>query len=111
MLILTLTLLFFFLLVSNVVAPPLVAIEGVHWGRDGPKFVCRVDGCNAFYIAKYNLVQHLQGAPQYDHGARQVKTSIYLGGGPKASRSPSHECASLEQPFSLIPLKWAEGNC
>jgi len=42
--------------VSNVVAPPLVAIEGVHWARDGPKFACRVDGCDAFYTAKYNLV-------------------------------------------------------
>jgi hypothetical protein len=43
-----------------VVAFLLVAIKGVHWARDGPKFVCRVDGCNASYIAKYNLVQHLQ---------------------------------------------------
>ncbi len=43
-------------LVSNVVAFPPIAIEGVHWARDGPKFVCRVDGCNASYIAKYNLV-------------------------------------------------------
>jgi hypothetical protein len=36
--------LYLFFMVSNVVAPPLVAIEGVHWARDGPKFVCRVDG-------------------------------------------------------------------
>ncbi len=59
----------------DVVAPPLVAIEGVgidvvallpitiegvHWARDGPKFVCRVDGCDALYITQYNLIQHLQ---------------------------------------------------
>jgi len=43
-----------------VVAPPLVAIKGVHWATDGPEFVCRVDGCNASYIVKYNLVRHLQ---------------------------------------------------
>ncbi len=42
------------------VAPPLVAIEGVHWAKDGPKFACRVDGCNASYMVKYNLVRHLQ---------------------------------------------------
>jgi hypothetical protein len=44
----------------NVVAPPPIAIEGVHWARDGPKFVCTVDGCDALYISKYNLVQHLR---------------------------------------------------
>jgi hypothetical protein len=43
-----------------VVGPPLIAIEGVHWARDGPKFACRVDGCDASCMAKYNLVQHLQ---------------------------------------------------
>ncbi len=44
----------------DVVAPPPVAIEGVHWAKDRPKFVCKVDGCDASYIVKYNLVQHLQ---------------------------------------------------
>jgi len=33
----------------DVVAPLLVAIEGVDWARDGPKFVWKVDGCNALY--------------------------------------------------------------
>jgi hypothetical protein len=58
MLILTLGFFFFvfFGFRCGMVAPPLVAIEGVHWARDGPKFTCRVDGCNVFYIAKYNLV-------------------------------------------------------
>jgi hypothetical protein len=42
-----------------VVALPLVAIEGVHWARDGPKFARTIDGCDASYTAKYNLVQHL----------------------------------------------------
>jgi hypothetical protein len=42
-----------------VVAPPPIAIEGVHWARDGPKFVCRVDGWDASYTSKYNLIWHL----------------------------------------------------
>jgi uncharacterized membrane protein len=48
----------FVILVSNVVAPP-IALECVHWARDGPKFSYKVDGCNASYMVKYNLVQHL----------------------------------------------------
>ncbi len=39
---------------------PLVAIEGVHWASDESKFACRVDGCNASYMTKYNLVWHLR---------------------------------------------------
>jgi hypothetical protein len=50
---------FLFFLVLDVVALPLIAIEGVHWARDGPKFVCKVDGCNASNTPKYNLVWHL----------------------------------------------------
>jgi hypothetical protein len=49
----------FVFLVSDVLTPPLVTIEGVHWARDGPEFAYRVDGCDASYIAKYNLVRHL----------------------------------------------------
>jgi hypothetical protein len=49
----------FVFLVSNVVAPPAIAIKGVHWTRDGPKFACRVDGCDASYSTKYSLVRHL----------------------------------------------------
>jgi len=37
-----------------------VAIHGVHWEKDGPRFVYKFDGCNASYIAKYNLVEHLR---------------------------------------------------
>ncbi len=48
-----------FFLVSDVVAPPPIAIEGVNWTGDGPKFAYRVDGCDASYTTKYNLVQHL----------------------------------------------------
>jgi hypothetical protein len=43
-----------------VVALPQVAIEGVHWTKDGPKFVYKIDGYGASYIAKYNLVRHVQ---------------------------------------------------
>jgi hypothetical protein len=43
MLILTLGLLYFFFLVLNVVALPPIAIKGVHWARDKPKFVYKVD--------------------------------------------------------------------
>jgi hypothetical protein len=48
-----------FFLISNVVALCLVVIEGVHWAKDGPKFACRFDGCNASYTTKYNLISHL----------------------------------------------------
>ncbi len=41
------------------VALPLIAIKGVHWARDGPKFSCKVDGCDASYTTKYNLIWHL----------------------------------------------------
>ncbi len=51
---------FFVFLVLNVVAPPPVAMKGVHWAKDGPKLFCSVDGCNVSYIVKYNLVWHLQ---------------------------------------------------
>ncbi len=47
---------FSIILVSDVVTPPLVALEGVHWARDGAKFTCKVHRCNVTYIAKYNLV-------------------------------------------------------
>ncbi len=40
----------------DVVALPPVTIKGVHWARDGPEFVCSVNGCDASYITKYNLV-------------------------------------------------------
>jgi hypothetical protein len=43
-----------------VVALLLVAIEGVHWAKDGPKFTCIIDGCDASYMTKYNLVRHLR---------------------------------------------------
>jgi hypothetical protein len=59
MLIITLSLLFIVFLVSNAIAPFAVFIEGVHWARDGIKCACNVDGCDASYITKYNLVQHL----------------------------------------------------
>jgi hypothetical protein len=44
----------FVILVLDVVALLLVALEGVHWPRDGAKFVYKVRGCNVTYIAKYN---------------------------------------------------------
>jgi hypothetical protein len=37
----------------------LVATKGVQWAKDGPKFSCNIDGCDASSMAKYNLVQHL----------------------------------------------------
>ncbi len=58
LLILTLGFLVLFF-ISNVVAPPPIVLEGVHWARDGPKFAYRVDGCNASYMAKYNLIWRL----------------------------------------------------
>jgi hypothetical protein len=49
----------FVFLCLDVVAPPSIAIEGVHWPKDGPKFSCNIEGCDASYMAKYNLVRHL----------------------------------------------------
>jgi len=43
----------------------LVALKVVHWARDGPKFGCKVDGCDASYIPKYNLVWHLRHATMW----------------------------------------------
>ncbi len=59
MLIFTLGLLYLFFLVLDVVAFPLIAIEGVHWARNGPKFVRKVDGRDASYTSKYNMLWHL----------------------------------------------------
>jgi hypothetical protein len=59
MLIITLSFLFIVFLVSNAITPFAVFIEGVHWARDGIKCAYNVDGCDASYITKYNLVQHL----------------------------------------------------
>jgi hypothetical protein len=42
---------FLFFLVLDVIALPSVATN--------PKFVCSIDGCDASYITKYNLVWHL----------------------------------------------------
>ncbi len=51
---------FFVILVSNVVALPLVARphvnSHVHWARDDAKFTCKVHGCNVTNIGKYSLV-------------------------------------------------------
>ncbi len=49
----------FVFLISNAVAPPLIAPKGIHWAKDGPNFACRVDGCDASYTTKDNLVRHL----------------------------------------------------
>jgi hypothetical protein len=48
----------FVILVSNVVVQSLVALEGVHWARDGAKFACKVYGFRVTYTTKYNLVWH-----------------------------------------------------
>jgi len=48
-----------------VVDLPLVALEGVHWARDGPKFACKVNGCDASYIPNYNFVRHLRHATMW----------------------------------------------
>jgi len=49
----------FVFLISNVVALPSIDPKGIHWAKDGPNFACRVDGCDASYTAKDNLVRHL----------------------------------------------------
>jgi len=39
----------------DAIAIPMVAIDGVHWARDGITWACGLDGCNASYTT-YNLV-------------------------------------------------------
>ncbi len=39
------------------------------------------------------------------HGVGQVKTPIYLGAGPKGSRSCDNECTNFEQPFGPFCCK------
>jgi hypothetical protein len=68
MLILTISLLYFFL-VSIMVAPPLVAIEGAHWARDGPKFVYMVR-CIIYNQRQFGTT--FVSTPQCDHGAEQA---------------------------------------
>jgi hypothetical protein len=63
----------------DVVAPPQVAIKGVHWAKDGPKFVCKVDGCDASYITKYNLVRHLRTHHMRPWSQASMDAHIYGG--------------------------------
>ncbi len=73
------------------VALPLIAIQGVYQAKDGPKFAYNVDGCNASYMAKYNLVRHLQAC----NNVTMEPVGIYSGVGLKGSRSHINECACL----------------
>jgi hypothetical protein len=84
-------------LVLDVVAPCPVAIKGVHWAKDGPKFACNIDGCNASYLVEYNLVWHLLVC----HNVT-MEMPIYLKARPKGSRSCINECVGLEKPFDLV---------
>jgi len=88
----------FIFLALDVVAPPLIAIEGVHWARDGPKFACRVDGCDASSTTKYNLVQHLRACHNVVMEPSKPKHG-YLEGRLEGSRSHNHEYPGLKQPF------------
>jgi hypothetical protein len=49
----------FVFLVSDVVAPPPIAIKGVQWAKDEPKFAHNVDGYDASCTIKYKLVWRL----------------------------------------------------
>jgi len=83
LLILTLYFYAYVFLVSNVVAPPIVAIEGVHWAKDGPKFSCSVNGRDAFYMIKCNLVQHLQVRHNVTMESGKLKRPSIWEQGPK----------------------------
>jgi hypothetical protein len=61
----------------DVVAPLQVAIKGVHWARDRAKFVYRVDGCDASYIAIYNLVWHLRAHHMQPWSWASLDTHLY----------------------------------
>jgi hypothetical protein len=63
---------------------------GCHWARDGPKFAYKVDGCDAFYTTKYNLVQHLWA---------QHNVVVELG-------KPEHPSTWEEGPRVQIHILW-----
>ncbi len=81
-----------------------IAIKGVHWAKDGRKFAYSVDGCDASYMTKYNLVRYFAGASQCYYGAEQARMAIYLRARPNGSRSRNNESAGLEQLFGPISL-------
>ncbi len=75
-------------MVSDAVALLSVILEGVHWARDGPKITYKVDGCDAYYTAKYNLVQHLWA----HHNV--------------VMESNKHECPSTQEEGLNIKITW-----
>jgi len=79
MLIITLGSLFLTFLVLDVVALCSVTIEGVHRAKDGPKFACRVNGCNASYTTKYNLVWHLRAHNIVTMEPKSLDAHIFKG--------------------------------
>jgi len=60
-----------------------VAKEGLTWAKDGHRFICKVQICNTFYLAKHLLVKHLQ----WKHN---ISTKL---------RKPKH------------PSTWQKGSC
>jgi hypothetical protein len=71
-----------------VVAFILVILEGVHWARGGPKITYMVDGCDAYDMSKYNLVQHCW-----------VHHNVVM-------ESNKHECPSIQKEGLNIKITW-----
>ncbi len=93
------------------VAPPLVNLKGVHWARDGPKFACRVDKCDASYMAKYNLIWHLWVHHNVVMEFGKFRRPSTQKEGPIPSKSHGHECAGLEQLSGPVPSRSHGHEC
>jgi hypothetical protein len=67
----------------------MVAIEGVHWAKDGPKFACNIDGCNVSFMANYNLVWHLRVCHNVTMESSKPGRPFIWEQGPKAQNNTS----------------------
>jgi hypothetical protein len=86
--------------VLDVLAPPLVAIKGVHWARDGPKFAYRVNGCDASYIAKYNFVRYLRARHNVVMEPNKRGCPSTWGEGPKVQDHTTMNVQGLSNPLA-----------
>jgi hypothetical protein len=84
----------------DVVAPPQVAIEGVPWAKDGAKCFCRINGCDALYIAKYNLVQCLQTCHNVTMELGKPKHPFIHKQGPKVLQHATMNAWVLSNPLA-----------
>jgi hypothetical protein len=99
----------FVILVSKAIAPPLVALEGVHWARDGTKFVCRANGCNM--ATKYNMVCHLWAHHNVIMELGKPECPSTWEEGPTHQDHATMNAQVLSNPLAHFCHKGTKGNC